>query len=213
MFRRYRKWTHGEFVLVGCDTAAGAGDYCAAQFLSRNKLDVPLVYHSKSIASDMTPALFEELERIYSETGIPPLVTYERNNGGVFELERLASLNRLNKYRIALERPVGDIENAAPHKLGWSTNTATRPKMLADLKDAIDHKLIKLYDRQTVSELFSFIIVQTSSARKAQAEKSAHDDLIMSLAITWQLYQTELPPPSNWSRVAPKENLFNQGFY
>lgn len=196
-FRRYRDWEHGEFVLCFADTAAGGLDYCAAQFLSKNKLDVPLVYHSKTIASEMTPLIHQELERIEHLTGLQPVVAFERNNGGVYELERLAALNRNGKYRIYQEKEnVGttDSTGVSP-KLGWTTNSATRPAMLSMLKEAIDMRLLKIYDRPTINEMFSFIVAQTSSSWKAQAESGAHDDLIMALAGVWQLYQTEEPAP------------------
>jgi hypothetical protein len=140
----------------------------------------------------MTNRLFEVLEKIYDVTGVAPVVAYERNNGGVFELERLASLNRLNKFRIYVAKNVGNLDNATGSKIGWDTNTATRPMMLAEIKEAIDKQLITIYDKATLTEMFSFILAQTSSTVKAQAEKGAHDDLIMSLAIAWQLRQTEV---------------------
>jgi hypothetical protein len=37
-----------------------------------------------------------------------------------------------------------------------------------------------------VTELFSFIISQSG---KPQAERNSHDDLVMSLAGAWQLFQ------------------------
>jgi hypothetical protein len=195
-FRRYREIKSGEFFVVFADTSAGAGDYCAAQFLSKTRLDVPIVYHSKQTATDMTPLLCKELERVCDVTGIPPCVAYERNSGGVFELERLASLNRLGKYSVyQMKAHEGTTKSTADSiKLGWDTNSATRPIMLQMLKEAIDKKLIKLYDKLTINELFSFIIKQTETSWKAQAEVGAHDDLVMSLAGAWQLYQSEVPP-------------------
>lgn len=195
MFRRYRNYEPGEFYVVFCDTAWGGLDYCAAQFLSKTRLDVPVVYHSKTIASDMTPLIHNELERIHDETGVSPVVAFERNNGGVAELERLATLNRNNKYRIYVEKTnVGSTESTTNSvKLGWTTNTATRPTMLSMLKEAVDNRLVRIYDRPTINEMFSFIVSQTSSSWKAQAESGAHDDLIMALAGAWQLYQTENP--------------------
>ena len=74
MLNRYRKLEQGEFIVIGVDTAAGGGDYCAAQFLSKTKLDVPIVYHSKSLATEMTPILFNELEGIYDITHVPPVI-------------------------------------------------------------------------------------------------------------------------------------------
>ena len=201
MIKRYRNLDPGEFIVVGVDTAAGGNDYCAAQFISKTKLDVPIVYHRHTLASEMTPVLQEELERIYDVTQVAPAIAYERNNGGVFELERLAMLNRAGKYKIFNMPQYGGIHNNQPTKIGWDTNTATRPKMLSDLKECIDGHLIKLYDKRTVEEMFSFIVVQTSTTWKAQAEQGGHDDLVMSLAIAWQLYQTEQAPQTNYTPI------------
>ena len=195
MFRRYREYKPNEFYVVFADTAWGGLDYCAAQFLCKTTLDVPVVYHSKTIASEMTPLIHTELERIYDETKVKPVVAFERNNGGVAEIERLASLNRMGKYRIYTEKSnIGSTETTEnSSKLGWTTTSATRPQMLQMLKEVVDNRLINIYDKPTVNEMFSFIISQTSSSWKAQAESGAHDDLIMSLAGAWQLYQSENP--------------------
>jgi len=83
-------------------------------------------------------------------------------------------------------------------KLGWDTNLGTRPKMLQEFKDAIEGELLHLYHRQTVNELFSFIIKPSG---KAEAEEGAKDDLVMALAGAWQLYQTEKPIDESGSAV------------
>ncbi len=199
MFRQYRKIEKGEFFVVGADTSAGLSDRCAAQFLSKTRLDAPLVYHSKVIATEMTNAIFPVLNTIYDITGVKPVVAYERNNGGVFEMDRLASLNRENKFTIFEMPGYGKgVNNEGSKRLGWDTNTATRPRMLSDLKDAVDNQLLRIYDEQTISELYSFIIAKTTATEKAQAEKGAHDDLVMSLAIAWQLYQMcDIPKQEN----------------
>lgn len=195
-FRRYRHYERGEFYVVGVDTAWGGTDYCTAQFICKTKLDIPTVYHSKVLATEMTPLIHLELEKIYDQTGVKPVVAFERNNGGVAELERLATLNRNGKYNIYTEKTnQGSTESAENStKLGWTTSSASRPTMLSMLKEAIDNQLIRIYDKPTINEMFSFIISQTSSSWKAQAEQGAHDDLIMALAIAWQLYQSEAEP-------------------
>lgn len=210
-WRKYRDFEPGEFVVCFADTAAGGGDFCAAQFLSKTKIDVPLVYHKKTIASEMTPLLHAKLEEIADITGVSPVVAYERNNGGVFELERLATLNRNHNYKIyqqktgmATTNPTRD----AP-KLGWDTNSATRPGMLGMLKEVIDKRALTLYDRPTINEMFSFVEVQTSRAWRAQAEQGAHDDLIMALAGAWQMYQTE-EPAYDHDMAFPEEQLFDE---
>lgn len=198
MFKRFRNYQPGEFLVVGVDTSWGGTDYCAAQFLSKTHLQVPVVYHSKVLATEMTPLIHNELERIYDVTKVKPVVAFERNNGGVAELERLATLNRNGKYRIYVEKDgIGTTEATEETiKLGWSTTSASRPIMLQMLKEAIDKRLIRIYDASTVNEMFAFIVSQTSTSWKAQAEQGAHDDLIMALAIAWQLYQTESAPPA-----------------
>lgn len=206
-WRQYRPIEQGEFFVIGVDTSTGVNDYCAAQFISTTKLDVPLVFHSKVLATEMTNQLLPVLERIHDVTGSSPVIAYERNNGGVFELERLAMLNRANKYRIYLAKNVGNIENAIEKKLGWDTNSASRPHMLSSLKEAVDNHLIKIYDKPTINEMFSFIITATSASQKAQAEVGAHDDLIMSLAIAWQLYQTERPHNEVSSSIVRARNF------
>jgi hypothetical protein len=208
-YRKYREFEKGEFVLCFADTAAGGGDFCAAHFLSKTKLDIPLVYHSKVIATEMTPKLHARLEEIFDITGVKPVVAYERNNGGFFEMDRMASLNRNQKYTIyktKLNQGTKYNEKDSP-KLGWDTNSATRPAMLGLIKEAVDQKLITIYDRPTINEMFSFIEVQTSANWRAQAEKNAHDDLVMSLAGVWMMYQTEKPAPVyNKNRVRKQKN-------
>lgn len=189
MFRQFRPFEKGEFIVVAADTASGLGDYCAAQFISKTKIDVPLVYHSKTIATEMTNMLYPALEKIADITGFKPVVAYERNAGGTFEIERLTSMNRLGKYTMFKMPSMAQVTTPEPTKYGWDTNTATRPAMLSQLKEAIDNKLLRIYDKITIEEMYSFIVNRTSVMVKAQAEVGCHDDLVMSLAIAWQLYQ------------------------
>jgi phage terminase large subunit len=192
-FRRYRPYKQGEFILVAADTSSGGGDYCAAQFLSKTNLDIPVVYHSEVTASEMTPQLHIELGRIHKETGVKPVVAYETNNGGVFELQRLATLNRDGHYIMYQQkRNVGTTEiTENTIKYGFNTNSATRPAILQILKEAIDNRLIKIYDKPTINEMFAFILKPNG---RPEAEKGAHDDLVMSLAIAYEMYQTEAEP-------------------
>jgi hypothetical protein len=189
-FRQFRPIEQDEFFVAFADTATGGGDYCACPFLSTKHLDFPLLYHSNKSATLMTNLLHPVLERIHDATGFAPVIAYETNNGGIFEFERLAGLNRANKYRIYKMRTYGKIENAEESSIGWNTNTATRPAMLKDWKDAVDNQLVRIYDKPTISEHYSFII---NKQGKPEAEANSHDDLVITHAGCWQLYQTEKP--------------------
>lgn len=179
--RKYRELEYGELIVVGADGAAGGADYCAAQFFSKTKLDVPWVYHEKKVTTEMTADLYPILNEIYDKTGIPPVVAYESNFGGLFELERLNRLSKEGKYLVYTD-PDG--------KLGWATNTATRPKLLSELKEAIENRLFKIYDKPTIDELLSFVVKRTPTGWKPQAESGAHDDLVISLGIAYQIMQS-----------------------
>jgi len=187
MFKQFRLIERGEFIVVGVDTASGGGDYTAAQFLSKTKLDVPLVYHSPITTTEFTNLLAPVLEKIYDKTGIKPVAAYERNNGGAFEMDRLAAMNRLNKYELFKMPSFGRIDPPDAVQYGWTTSSSTRPKMLQDLKQAVDNKVIRIYDKETINELYSFVMVQTSSSWKAQADRGARDDLVMALATVYQV--------------------------
>jgi len=209
-FRQYRQIERGEVFVIFADPSAGVNDYSACQFLSKTKIDVPLIYHSRKLATEMTNEIFPVINRVYDLTGIRPVVAYERNNGGLFEMERLGSLNRDNKFEVFRMPQSGRIDNPDPVKLGWDTTSASRPKMLSDLKEAIDKMVLRVYDRKTISEMFSFVVKNTSSIWKAQAERNAHDDLVMSLAGAWQLYQTHQTPFSELSSLSQYDDI-NKG--
>jgi len=214
-WRQYRTINPGEFLVAGADCAAGGQDWCATQFISKDKLDVPLVYHRQVVASEMTTDLYPVLNKIADVTGLAPVIAYERNNGGLFEMERLAALNINGKFTVYKMRSAGQEDNPDPKKYGWDTNTATRPKMLSDLKEMVNKRLAQIYDEPTINELYKFVVVKTSSSWKAQAEKGAHDDLVMALAIAWQLYQSEEKPSGEreFMDQLPKQELFHGGFY
>lgn len=203
-WRQYRKLKKGEQIYVGADTSMGCGDNCVAQFFSAKYFDYPLVFSSPIIATEMTDELVELLNSISDETGINPLIAYERNNGGAFEMERLAKLNKQGKFDIFRMKQTDPDSGSISlsDKLGWDTNSATRPQMLGHFKEAIDNKLIRIYDMETINEMFSFIRTQYSTMVKAEAEKNAHDDHVMAAAIAYEMYLIYPELASNSSTLA-----------
>lgn len=194
MFTLYRIPSRGEFFVVFVDTAGEGSDSNAGQFLSKQKLDIPLVLSYEGSIVDVTPQMKIALEWIHDVTGLAPVVAYETNNGGGYELERLSRLNTLNKYRIYYQYKL-DAEGhlVRTDKMGWNTNSATRPVMLTGVEELVNNNLVVIYHRPTITEMFSFVKKKTPGGWKVEAETGSHDDQIMSLAGDWQLYQTEEP--------------------
>lgn len=190
MIRQFRKIERGEFFVVGGDCSQGGADSNWAQFLSKDQVDVPLVIELPGVAAELTPILHQTLEWIYDQTGVQPIVALERNMGGSSEMERLRKLNRLNKYRIYIYKGFGTRQGEREgEKLGWSTDVDSRPRMVGDLKLAIDNQALRVYDEETIDQLSTFIVNKRSG--KPEAAPNTHDDAPMSLSIAWQLYQTE----------------------
>lgn len=199
MLRLYREPERGEFFVVAVDCAQGGSDSNFGQFLSKSRADVALTFEKRCVAADMTPIMHQALEWIYDRTGVRPVVAFERNMGGASEMSRLQKLNRLGKYRIYQGKRFGNAEGEEmTDHLGFDTNAQTRPQILGDLKQAIDNHLVQVYDRTTIGELCKFIV---NKRGKAEAAPNCHDDAVMSLAIAWQLYQTENAEGSNQMRV------------
>lgn len=185
MLRLYRQLNRGEFIVVGGDCSQGGIDSNWGQFISKDQVDVPLVLEMPGVAADMTPILHQTLEWVFDQTGVQPIVGLERNMGGSSEMERLRKLNRLNKYRIYyMKQPDG----TSTDKPGFATDTSSRPRLVGDLKIAIDSMGLKIYDEETASQLSTFIV---SKNGKPEGAPNTHDDAVMSLGVGWQLFQTE----------------------
>ena len=67
---------------------------------------------------------------------------------------------------------------------GFRTTTKSRSQLLETLKLLIENKKLEIYDSDTILELQRFILVK----KKFQAEEGFHDDLVMSLAIAFCLF-------------------------
>jgi hypothetical protein len=194
-WRQYRPIEPDEFIVIGGDCSQGGEDSNFCQFMSATKLDFPLVYQSKGVAVTMTNDIFPILEKINDITGIPPVIALERNNGGQSEMQRLFDLNIKNKYRCFVMPQWGNVGMGSEETtlLGWSTDRATRPKMLGEWKSVFEKHLFKIYDEETLKQHKSFIIKNG----KAQASAHRHDDAVMSICIAYQLFQLCKPEKSN----------------
>lgn len=67
---------------------------------------------------------------------------------------------------------------------GFRTTPKSRNQLLETLKLLIENKKLEIYDADTILELQRFILVK----KKFQAEEGFHDDLVMSLAIAFCLF-------------------------
>jgi hypothetical protein len=189
-FRLYRKLQRGEFFVGFGDTAQGGSDKNFSQFMSKDQMDIPLVFSMHGVAAEATPYIHQALEWIYQKTGVKPVFAFERQNGGSSEMHNLMMLNNQGHYRLYIAKTGGTTEGEEQtDKLGWDTNSVTRPKMLGDWKVAYETGLIRIYDQETLDHHQTFIVNPRNG--KPEADSNQHDDGVMSCAGAYQLYQTE----------------------
>ncbi len=190
MFRQYRKIESGEFFIIVADCSQGGADENFAHFISKTKLDIPLVYQKRGVAAEMTSALHPVIEKIFDLTGIKPLVCFERNNGGGSEMQRLDVMNRLSKYNLYKMKQEGldrsDSERETD-KLGWETNVSTRPVVVGLWGSGFNSEGLRIYDEETIKQHKTFII---NKVGKPEAAKGMRDDAVISAAIGWKLIQS-----------------------
>ena len=194
MYRQFRSIEKGEYIIVVADCSQGGSDHNFAHFISKTRLDIPLVYQKKSVAAEMTSDLHPIIEKIYDITNVKPLVCFERNNGGASEMQRLDVLNRSNKYELYKSKRIGEDRSEADRetgRFGWDTTSANRPTMVGDWQLAFRERALIIYDVETINQHKTFIVDRRD---KPIAARGKRDDAVMSLTIGWQLVQSSQSP-------------------
>lgn len=158
----------------GFDTAEGGMDYCAGHVIDNIYGREVATIHKRFGLEEYARQIFC-LGTYYSST-VPCLVGVETN----FDLYVTKELSRLG-YPKQYLREAMDSMGAVVKKLGFNTNKVSRNTILSNLKSIIKESCHLLNDIPTIKELLTFEEIDG----KAQASEGNHDDLVMSLAITY----------------------------
>lgn len=186
-FRLYRRPAKDEFLVCGADPAEG-GDYCCGVWKSKARADTVLSFHAKTESSQFGYELYKGSKFLYDTTGIWPTIAVERNTGQA-TIAKLLDLNYPSMY--AMES-FDTAEAMVSKRIGWSTNTATRQKMLDDLALSIRQGVNRIYDAEAIREFYSFI--RHPKTGRPEAESGTNDDWVFAEAIAWQMYLLVDPP-------------------
>ncbi|MBR6390546.1 MAG: hypothetical protein IKS16_04300, partial [Lachnospiraceae bacterium] len=88
-------------------------------------------------------------------------------------------------YRRQYVREVEDeFDGRIRHAFGFKTTSVTRPVIIAGLISAMREGLHAIHDKTTLEEMLTFV---RREDLRAEAEKGAHDDTVMALAIGWYI--------------------------
>jgi hypothetical protein len=179
----YEEPRPGGIYCIGADVAEGLvkGDYSAAQVLLRRRgspLQQAAAWHGH-IDADLFGTELVKLAKYYNQCWIG----VEVNNHG---LTTNKAIIRLKYYRIYMRQRLDEQTPDNTDKLGWQTNTQTRPIMLDDLKKGIRDGSVIIHDAGTIGECFSFVI---NDKGKPEASGDCNDDTVIALAIAVQMHQ------------------------
>lgn len=171
--------------VISADVARGDGkDYSTFHVIDKTVSEVVSEFKGK-VPPDQLAVLLAEAGKRYGDAELCP----ESNTYGYAVLMKLNELGYKNIY-FAKEK---DKFNAmygdgSIGKGGFSTQGASRAKILTKLEEVIRNDKISIYSSRLADEMKTFIW----SGAKAQAQNGKNDDLVMSLAIGIGLYDSNV---------------------
>jgi len=166
--------------LVGADVALGVRrDYSVATVMNSSREVVAIFRSNKTDPVQYGKILFY-LGRWYNNA----LVCPEANSIGVATVQQLFGMNYPNIYQ---QNKTANTTPDSINHLGFKTTSATRAPIISNLRRVIEDEDISLPSEMLITELRNFII---TASGKAEASVGHHDDMVMSLAITYEAYRT-----------------------
>lgn len=198
--RIYRQLEGQEPLVMAGDPGNGISK-SAAVAISQKYHDVPLVFSSRVESPQFGYELNNIGLYIKKKTGEFPLLAVERNIGQG-TIEKLRDLG-YPLHKLYRQESFDHVLNKKEERIGWTTTVANRRKMLDTLAMVIRNKQIKIYDRELISEMLTFVINERTG--EPRPESGTYSDLIMALAIAYQLID-ESTGGASWAPHPVPEN-------
>lgn len=177
--RVYHESVVGKRYVIGADGAQGIenGDHSSAVVLQLPEL-IEVASFNEVIPPTEFAGLLYYLQELYNKA----LTGVEINDKGGYATVDCIENNypRCNLYYQFTERRVkGEL-----FRRGWITNSITRSIMIADLKSLIHYGQIKIYSKEILDQLSTFIKHPNGKLAAANGKK---DDLVLALMIAVQM--------------------------
>lgn len=180
-FKVWEKPKEGRHYTIGVDVAEGLeeGDFSVVDVMDRSTMRTVARWRGNIEPADLGDEV-ERIARWYNRA----LVGVEVNNHGLTVVQRLRDRRYDNLYR--RERGFDERLEQPTAKLGWLTNTATKPLMINGLAEAIAQR--KIYDPDIIfiRECMKYVI---DGNGKTHAQEGSFDDCVMAKAINLQMFE------------------------
>lgn len=183
-FRQYRAPETGGRYVIGCDVGEGLDE--KTDWSTATVLSVPDFEQVAQYQGHCNPSQFADVLKGIGDYYNQAFLIVEVNGPGLATNYKLGDdLRYPNLYRrVRRDKKTRQIQRI----YGWHTNVATKSVMITDLRQALFEDLIILRDLQTLDELGWYIQDQSG---KFNAASTKNDDLVISLALAWQLVKSE----------------------
>jgi hypothetical protein len=169
----YSKYDKTKKYVCGADVSEGVNrDFSVGVIIEANSRKVVAVLRGQWKPYDFAHQLNNFCKRYSSSGTNMPLLAVERNNHGhAVLLELNENIGYSNLYVHADE------------KLGWRTDSITRPVMVDNFVNAIENSYLEIPDKTILNECLTLI----NNKGKIEAADGKHDDTIIASAIALQL--------------------------
>jgi len=176
--RIYKEPESNHQYVIGGDTAS-EGDYSALVVLDRNTMEQVALWWGHIDEFELANVAYK-LGTYYNEA----LIGIERNNMGVAVVKKLDELGYKNQYRMEV---LDELGMKVKDKLGWETNTRTRPILISDLNQVVFERQLIIRSSDIIGEMKSFV---KGPSGKPEAQAGTHDDLVIATGIAYQMYKS-----------------------
>lgn len=169
---------------IGGDTAGEGSDYFIGQVLDvktgkqvavlRHQLDPDLyakqmyclgyMYNSKNLQGEITPAL----------------IGIESN----FDSHPIRELERLGYTNQYIREEEDTYTGKLTKRYGFRTDRNSRPRVISNLIQIVRDSTNQINDKETLEEMLKFV---RNEKGRPEAQEGAHDDLVMALAIAYDI--------------------------
>lgn len=182
-FKIFHKFDPSHRYGSGHDVAGGVGlDSSTSVFIDFSTIPnrVVATFKSDTIKPDVFGDEIEREARMFGE----PIVGVENNKFDMC-IGRLKQIYDNLYFTEQKETRVGMPPRVRQY--GWNTNRMTKPKMLFDLKKAVEDGQLDLSDPDVIAELWSYTRDDLMDRDEDVRLTTRHFDLLMATAIAWQM--------------------------
>lgn len=130
-----------------------------------------------SYAAKVPPRVLAEKAVHFASLYKNPLMVPEMNSMGIALLDKLDDLGYGNIYR---RKEFDRVLKKPQKKVGWRTTAATKQLLISHFEELLRLRNPKIYSRETVEELKTFIYTDNARKKGAGAQDGFHDDRVMA---------------------------------